>query len=1481
MRAPTYPLSFAQERLWFLEQLSPGTATYNIPLVLDLEGLLDRPALERALREIVRRHEPLRTIFPVNGGLPGQEILAAESFDLAFEDLALSLDHDPGTEIGRRVAEEIKRPFDLGRGPIVRAWLARLADRHHVLTLTVHHIAFDGWSMGIFFRELSALYSAYSSDTPSPLPDLPIRYVDFAVSQRERLTEEVFARQMVYWMDQLRPPLPVLALPADRPRPPVQTSRGQRGFASIPEALVTKMRELGRREGATLYMTLLATYAAFLHRLTGQTDLVIGTPVANRTRRELEPLIGFFVNSLALRVQVAGTMTFGRLLAEIRHVAMGAYSNQDLPFARVVEALKPDRDLSRSPVFQTLFSLDNTPRAVGDDVAAGSLLMRRRLVSTETSKVDMTLSIRQGAGGRRAVLETNADLFDRGTGERMLRAYCQLLEQVADHLDTPIARLPFVDHRAQRQTQALVPSAVEPVDKGTHGRLLREWAGRTTTYPRNETVTRLFERQAERTPQATAIVSAEGSWSYRELNERANQLAHLLRGRTPWTTAGADTDVVPAIGVCLERSPDTLVALLAVLKAGGAYVPLDPASPPPRLVALAGRARLRLIVTRGGWAARLAPVGADLLLLDREEPAIANEPRDNPSMGGSAESLAYVLFTSGTTGTPKPVGVPHRAIVRLAYGLPDVPLGEGQTVLHLSPLSFDAATFEIWGPWLHGGRVAVAPPLLITASSIERYAAAHDVTVMWLTSSLFNAVVDEKPEALTSVRHLLTGGETLSVPHVARAMAALPGTRLFNGYGPTEATTFTCCHEITRHDAFGGSSIPIGRPLLNTRVYVLGAEGELLAPGVPGELWIGGDGLALGYLDDPDLTESRFMRDPFVGDSSARMFRSGDRVRFLSDGTLEFLGRLDEQIKLRGLRIEPGEVEAAIIQHPAVRQCAVVAVDAPGLGRALVAFFVPAPVAGAVHAPPSSDLRSFLRERLPEYMVPSRWIAVDALPLLTTGKVDRPALRTRAQTHGADRSAGPSLPHADVETTIAAIWREVLGLADIHASDNFFERGGHSLLAVQVLSRMQAAFGADVGLRAFFEAPTVAGMARAVVQLHAAAGSGGAMGRESPGAGHVDRRPSTHEPSPRPTTLHPPATADQTDIAAGLLDIWRDLLGTNAIGPHDNFFDLGGHSLLATRLAAAVHQRFGVDLPVSTLFINGTIETQTGLLRSATTTDWSPLVPIQPTGTGLPLFLVHGIGGEVISFQLLARHIGGGIPIYGLRADSRAGANRGGLEDVAATYIQAIRAVSPTGPYRIGGYSAGGLIAYEMAQQLHAAGHIVSSLVMLDAPAKDARRKGLSPAALAQLVRNGAYWLIDDDFLRSGWTAQRTRLRTKLKALLAPAPRAGDDQSLAVANIRDRLGLWSMPDRANAYLEHVVRMMGAYEPRPYAGHITVLSARTHGLTFRSDPDLGWEPLAEGGITTRVIPGAHNTILREPLVRQLAAALVESLNRGAR
>ena len=903
------PLSFAQERLWFLDQLAPGSPFYGIPTAVRLQGPFDVSLFNEIINEIVRRHDALRTTFAAVDGQPTQVVSPPGPMAISLVDLRALPETGREAEVQRLAAEEAQRPFDLAQGPLLRLTLLRLGAEEHVVLLTMHHIVSDGWSMGVFIRELTALYKAFSAGQPSPLPEPPIQYADFAVWQRQWLQGEVLEKQLGYWRKQLAG-IPVLQLPTDLPRPAVQTFRGARENFALPQALTEALKNLSQREGATLFMTLLAAFQTLLHRYTGQTDICVGSAIANRNRAEIEGLIGFFVNSLVMRADLSGNPSFQALLGRVREVALAAFAHQDLPFEKLVEELQPERNLSQNPLFQIMFALQNAPVPA---VAFADLTLTPLAVERGSAKFDLFLSMTETDQGLAGYLEYDTDLFDARTILRVLEHFRILLAGIAAEPDLPLSDLPLM-HEGERR------------------RLLVEWNDTRTDYPGEACIHKLFEDQAERTPAAVAAVLADEQLTYGELNRKANQLAHYLRAR------GVGPDVL--VGVCFERSLAMIVGLLGILKAGGAYVPLDPAYPRERLDFIRQDTRTPVLLTQAPLAGDLPEHDTRVVRLDLEWETIARESGDNPINTVTAANLAYIDYTSGSTGKPKGVAVTHRSVVRLLFGVDYVRLDAAATLLHLSPISFDASTFEVWGALLRGGRCALYPDRIPTVKELGRAIEKHGVDTLWLTSSLFNAVVDEDPSVLSRVRQLLIGGEALSVGHVRRAYARLPETRITNGYGPTESTTFACCYAIPRELGTQAGNIPIGRPIGNTTVYILDAHLQPVPVGVPGELYLGGHGLARGYLNRPELTAEKFMPDPFGAEPGARLYRTGDLARYLPNGNIEFLGRMDDQVKIRGFRIEPGEIEAVLARHPAVREAAaVVREDAPGDKR-LVAYVV-------------------------------------------------------------------------------------------------------------------------------------------------------------------------------------------------------------------------------------------------------------------------------------------------------------------------------------------------------------------------------------------------------------------------------------------------------------------------------------------------------------------------------------------------------------
>jgi amino acid adenylation domain-containing protein len=1035
------PLSFAQRRLWFIDRMGGAGGAYNIPLRLRLAGTLDREALRRALERIVQRHEVLRTTFAQVGGEPVQRIHPVEESGFRIADHDLAGRPDARARLRALLEDEAAAPFDLERGPVVRARLARLAEDEHVLMVTLHHVAADGWSVGVLVDELGALYRAFAAGRPDPLPPLPVQYADYAAWQRRWLQGEALRRQEEYWRTALAGAPERLELPTDRTRPLEQDFTGAAMDFALDAELTAELTALARRHGATLFTTLLAGWAAVLGRLSGQGEVVVGTPAANRGRGEIEGLIGFFVNTLALRVDLSGAPTVAELLGRVKERALAAQAHQDLPFERVVELVQPARSLAHTPLFQAVFAWQNTPG--GSLELPGLALRTMEEAPHAVAKYDLTLTLREAGGRVGGGVLYATSLFDRETVERWLGYLRNVLAAMAADDAQRVHVLPLMGAAEREQ-------------------VLYGWNRTAAGDPAQATLHALAARQAAATPDAVAVAFGGQTLTYAELDARAGALARHL--------ANAGVRQGDRVGLALERSPHVPVAILAVLKAGAAYVPLDAAYPPARLAGMMADAAVSVLVVRGALPDSLAAFGGRVVSLERDAEAIdACRGEPPPRVQVTAESEAYVMFTSGSTGRPKGVAVPHRAVARLVRDTGFADFGPEQVFLQLAPLSFDASTLEIWGPLLNGGRLAIFPP---HAPSLEELGAAlreHGVTVLWLTAGLFHQMVDLRLESLGGLRQLIAGGDVLSPAHVLRVLERYPALRLTNGYGPTENTTFTCCHDILPQDA-RRPSIPIGKPIANTRVWVLDGALGPVPVGVPGELCAAGDGLALGYVGQPELTAEKFVEVELDG-RRERVFRTGDRVRWLKDGTLEFLGRLDEQVKIRGFRVETGEVERALGAHPRVKEVRVtVRRDAPGESR-LVAY-----VAGEADA---GELREFVAASLPDYMLPTAFVVLDRLPLTPNGKVDVAALPAPAPAGGGEEYVPPRTP---VEEALAAIWSEVLGVERVGAGDDFFALGGHSLLVMRLIAHVEDAFGLDLSIRAVFAAPTLEAMAAEIEQ---------------------------------------------------------------------------------------------------------------------------------------------------------------------------------------------------------------------------------------------------------------------------------------------------------------------------------------------------------------------------------------------------------------
>lgn len=1049
------PLSFSQERLWFLDQIIQEKAAYNVPIVLCLNGQLHLSALEQGLKEVLRRHEILRTIFKNYADAPVQSILSME--EIATSQFRHNIQHSPvdlsELLVSQRehtcqqlIMKEARHLFKLDEDLLIRTMLLRLAPQEHILVVTMHHIISDGWSIGILSRELGEAYSAYLAGILPRLPELPVQYADYALWQKQRLQEEADKNSLVYWQEYLAGAPTFLELPTNRPHPTIQTYRGAKYEFLLPSELVEALKNLSYQENATLFMTLFTAFQALLYRYTGQEDILIGTPVANRGYFEIEKLIGFFVNTLILRANLAGKPSFREALARTRQTTLETFAHQDLPFEKIVEILHPERNLGYQPLFQVMFVLQN---ASWDTDTFSGLQVQVTKMHTQTALFDLTLELRETEAGLASAFEYNTDLFDEATVARIAGHYSTLLKGI---LADPSKRLSELSLLTETEIQQ-------------HAR----WNATSVAYPELRCVHELFAEQVVHTPDATAVIYGEEHWTYNELNQRANQIARYLRKQG----VGPDT----CVGICLERSFKMLVCLLGILKAGGAYVPLDPSYPWERLAFILSDTQVPVLLTQQKFAAKLAIGSSHIVLLDTDWAVIEAESTSDLVSLSESRDLAYVIYTSGSTGQPKGVEITHQNISSLLFGANYVRLDASQILLQMAPVSFDAATFEIWGALLHGGCCVLYPGHIPTSSQLSDVVNSNRVTTLWLTASLFNSIIDDAPEIFTDVRQLLIGGEALSPFHVRKALARLPNTQIINGYGPTESTTFACCYPISHLLSVDIRSIPIGNPINNTHVYILDKNLQPVPVGVPGELYIGGPGLARGYLRRPAITAERFIPHPFSKEIGARLYKTGDVVRYRTDGAIDFIGRRDSQVKIRGFRIELGEIDAIIAQHPNTKECVtMLREDVPGEKRLISYLIVHEKFEDAIQS-----LNRYLKEHLPEYMLPSAILCLPELPLTSNGKVDWRALPAPDRTKEASQETFVP-PRNALEKTLAEIWSEVLNVEQVGIYDNFFDLGGHSLMATKVITRICRIYQIPLSVHVLFEALTIASLSLAVLE---------------------------------------------------------------------------------------------------------------------------------------------------------------------------------------------------------------------------------------------------------------------------------------------------------------------------------------------------------------------------------------------------------------
>ncbi|NET07737.1 MAG: amino acid adenylation domain-containing protein [Symploca sp. SIO2B6] len=1039
-RAGNLPLSFAQQRLWFLDQMEPGNPIYNMPGAVRLKGSLDVVAFERSFNEILRRHEALRTTFKTVDGQPVQVIDPTLTLTMPILDWRQLRENERETEIQRLANEEAQQPFDLAKGPLLRVTLVHLDEEEYVALLTMHHIISDAWSMGILVRELSVLYEAFSTDRPSPLPELPIQYADFAAWQRQWLQGEVLDTQLSYWQKQLSGKIPVLQLPTDRPRPRVQTFRGARLSFSIPKSLTEELKALSQKEEVTLFMTLLAAFKILLYRYTFQEDILVGSPIANRNRTEVESLIGFFVNTLVLRTDLSGNPSFRELLARVRQGTWDAQDYQDLPFEKLVEELQPERDLSYSPLFQVMFVLQNAPQV---DLELSGLTLSFLNSENATAKLDLTLDLQETDSGLVGAFDYNTDLFDKATMTRMAGHFQSLLAGIVKNPKQRLSELPLLTEAEKHQ-------------------LLVEWNDTQIEYPKDQCFQQLFEAKVEQSPDAVAVVFNKEQLTYRELNQRANQLAHYLQ------KLGVKPEVI--VGICVERSLEMIIGVLGILKAGGAYLPLDPTYPAERLAFMLSDSQVPILLTTQKLVKELPQQDAQVVCLDTNWATIAQESDHNPNSGVTVENLAYLIYTSGSTGKPKGVLVTHEGLGNLTEDkIRTCKVKPDSRILQFFSLSFDASIPELVmalgsGAALHLG----TPEDLLPGPALMQLLQEQAITHITLPPSALAVLPTAELPALQMV---LVGGEAPSPELIAQWSQ---GRLFINAYGPTETTVNASMVECGND----GQKIPTVRPAANKQLYILDKHLQPVPIGVPGELHIGGVGLARGYLNRPEKTAEAFIPNPFSDEPGSRLYKTGDLACYLSDGYIKLLGRLDHQVKIRGFRIELGEIEALLNKHPGVQEnIVIVREDQPGDKR-LVAYLVPE----QSHILTIGDLRRFIEAKLPRYMIPTAFVTLDALPLNPNGKVDRLALPI-PDTARPELEEAFVAPRTPTEQILAEIFAQALEVEQVGIHDNFFELGGHSLLATKLVAQLLKRVEVEVTVVDLFEVPTVAGLAERMEKI--------------------------------------------------------------------------------------------------------------------------------------------------------------------------------------------------------------------------------------------------------------------------------------------------------------------------------------------------------------------------------------------------------------
>jgi len=1313
-----FPASVPQQVFWYLEMLQPGVTAFNVPLRFRLEGPLKVDLLEQTINTIIARHEILRTCFAEQDGELLQIVQPEMTIALPLIDLSYLPEARQQDEMDRLGSIEARRPFRLSIHPMIRVELLRLSATTHVFHLTVHHALFDGLSMTVFTGEICRIYQALLEGRPNPLDPLPIQYGDFSVWQKEYLEGPEVAKQLQYWKNKLDG-MTELELPSDRPRPSVKSWKGDIISTLLPRTLTDRLLSIAARHGASLFHLDLAAFKILLHRYTGTTDIAIGTPVTGRNREELEPLMGVFINSLIIRTDLSNDPSFSTYLGQVRGTALEALENQDLPFEHLVHHLKPERDPGRNPLFQVNF---NHHRCFVGVEKLGDVTMSAVPSRSPGTIFDMHFFMVDRADGWRASCDFSTDLFDTDTAWRMLGHYQKLLEEIAANPERNISEFEILS------------------DSEKHT-LLHEWSGKITPLVSEMTIGGLFLETARNYPQRIALSSGETFFTYRQLHAEAAKVASQLCAQ----------NIQPGelVGICTRTSPETIIGLLGILLAGGAYVPLDPDYPSEHFATLLEESGIKVALATESCESAFGKWNGSLLRIFPSGDATKITPL--PDITVTSNDPAYLMFTSGSTGKPKGVIVPHRAVARLVKNSDFMHITHEDIFLHAAPLSFDASTLEIWGPLLNGGRLVLPPPKA-TLDDIANAVRECGVTTLWLTSGLFQVMVEEHIESLKGLRHLLAGGDVLSIPHIKLALESLPKTRLINGYGPTENTTFTTCHNITSAD-LSRPSIPIGKPIRNTTVFILDSHGRPTPIGIPGELHTGGDGLAIGYHGDAALTAEKFIIHPEFG----RLYKTGDLCRWRANGTIEFIGRRDQQVKVRGYRIELGEIEKALLTNPGIRQVKVAVRGNGAESKRILAWMISA----GESTPDLSEIRNHLASHLPQYMQPDGLAFVKSFPINANGKINLSALPDPGMAPQEAKAKSYSPPANETERSLAVLWSDLLGAEDIGRDDDFFALGGHSLMALRMFSRINREYGKSLPLAALLKNSTLAALAAMVC----------------------------------PVTSQGEAKAHQ------------------------------GKGHLVT------------------------------------------LAEGKP-GTS-PLVCIHGGDGGVLFYRDLAKRMPENLPVHAIESlelGKSASISPSTVSETSAGYVATLLDIQPEGPFRLVGYSFGGVVAQEMACQLVEMGHKVEFVGLFDTHNPATKFRKFRPHE-----RLSVFWQQHHELpLGQRFSLLRARIsegiatHRRVRAEIAAASKSGPAEPYSdLRRVQVREENW--------------RAMQEHQPRSFPGKLTLFKAISGSDKIEWPVDYGWNTVAAKGLEIIFVPGQHLTLFEPDNIKSLARALTDNLS----